>query len=87
MMSDLNIPWLSLSGDDTDVADDLDDMEIGSADDNNAGDPGSSPRTVAKRKRTLSLASPPKVCFSYLHLLCCILRWHRTMVAQGHLNG
>lgn len=73
MMLDLNIPWLSLSGEDTDVADEFDDMEIGSANDNNGVDPGLSPRMVAKRKRTSSLASPPKVCFSNVHLLLCIL--------------
>ncbi|KAG1879694.1 hypothetical protein C8R48DRAFT_767930 [Suillus tomentosus] len=57
MMSDTDIPWLSLKGEDTDVADEFDGMVI--VDDDEHRDTELDHRP-AKRKRTSSVASPAK---------------------------
>jgi hypothetical protein len=62
MMADVNVPWISLAGDDrndTRMSEDIDvEHEDVSTELVSEGSGGIS----AKRKRTSSLASPPKVC-------------------------
>ncbi|KAG1786397.1 uncharacterized protein HD556DRAFT_1449774 [Suillus plorans] len=57
MMSDMDIPWLSVKGEDTDVADEFDGMVIGDDDQHRDMELDQRP---TKRKRTSSIASPPK---------------------------
>lgn len=70
MMAHVNIPWLSLAGDDhedqlksEDMAVEHEDASPGHVSDGSVG-------ISAKRKRTSSLASPPKVCCYDVSIKC-----------------
>lgn len=62
MMADVNVPWLSLAGDDHQDPLKSEDMDVEHEDASPGHVSDGSVGISAKRKRTSSLASPPKVC-------------------------